>query len=127
MVYILDHVYALHRGAVESRNPALAGQIGHFQSACREPARRMGLAPFEAAVDEGFDPEKHQISDDAAAPVAETLVADTLAPGYLFQGRLIRRALVRLKTDHAEEAEVENAAEESGVEIPENRQNSLPI
>jgi molecular chaperone GrpE (heat shock protein) len=93
---ILDHVFALHQAAARSGNAELAAQIDGFQTACRDAARRVGLAPFQAAADEKFDPQKHR-AHGVEQPAADALVAETLAPGLTFQGRLIRHALVQLK------------------------------
>ena len=93
---ILDHTFALHTAAQRSGQPELAEQIGNFQNACRDSARRVGLAPFEPAAGEKFDAERQRIH--GAEDVAEdSVVAETLAPGLTFQGRLIRPALVKLQ------------------------------
>ena len=84
---ILDHIFALHNAAARSGQPELAEQIGQFQNACRDAARRVGLAPFNAAPDEKFDAQKHR-AHGVENPPAEAVVAETLAPGMTFQGRL---------------------------------------
>jgi molecular chaperone GrpE (heat shock protein) len=96
VIHILDHVFALHRAACRSGQPALAGQIGQFQNSCREAARRIGLAPMLALAEEPFDPKLHQLRENEA-PGQNALVGETLAPGYSFQGQLVRRALVALQ------------------------------
>jgi hypothetical protein len=48
VVRILDHIFALHNAAARSGQPELAEQIAHFQNACRDAARRVGLTPFVA-------------------------------------------------------------------------------
>ena len=102
-VRMLDHVYALHQGAVRSGAPKLIEQMGHFQTACRDAARRVGLIPYSATVAEPFDAQKHQLVDvEAKAPPGAT-VAETVAAGYTFQGRLIRPALVRLTNGQAKD------------------------
>jgi molecular chaperone GrpE (heat shock protein) len=93
---ILDHIFALHNAASRSGNADLAEQVGNFQNACRDAARRVGLAPFSAAPDEKFDAQKHR-AHAVENPPADALVAETLAPGITFQGRLVRPALVQLK------------------------------
>ena len=93
---ILDHIFALHNAAARSGQPELAEQIGQFQNACRDSARRVGLTPFAAASDEKFDAQKHRVHG-VENPPADAIVAETLAPGLSFQGRLIRPALVRLQ------------------------------
>ena len=60
IVRILDHIFALHNAASRSGNAELAEQIGQFQTACREAARRVGLVPFSAAPPDKFDAQKHR-------------------------------------------------------------------
>jgi molecular chaperone GrpE (heat shock protein) len=99
LVRVLDHVYALHVGAVRSGQPNLIQQLGSFQSACRDAARRVGLSPFAASESEPFDAERHQPVGDGAKPPPDAVIAETIATGYTFQGRLVRPALVRLRGD----------------------------
>ncbi len=96
LVRMLDHIYALHKAALRSGQPALVEQIGLFQSACREAARRVGLAPFVAEPAEGFDEQRHQIVNGDPQPLPGALVDETVATGYTFQGRILRPALVRV-------------------------------
>lgn len=98
LVHLLDHVYALYQAGARSGQPNLQEQLAHFQDACRDIARRVGLLPFEAVPNEGFDGERHQLPEDQPAP-PDSRVAHTLATGYTFQGRLLRRSLVALQTD----------------------------
>jgi molecular chaperone GrpE (heat shock protein) len=98
LVHLLDHVYALHTGAARSGQPRLIEQLTHFQNACRDAARRVGLSPFAADTGEKFDAQRHK-SIEAEAPPAGTVVAENLAPGYTLQGRIIRPALVRVTAD----------------------------
>jgi molecular chaperone GrpE (heat shock protein) len=93
---ILDHIFALHNAAARSGQPELADQIGNFQNACRDAARRVGLTPYSAAPDEKFDAQKYR-AHGVETPPADAIIAETLAPGLTFQGRLIRPALVRLQ------------------------------
>jgi molecular chaperone GrpE (heat shock protein) len=95
-VHLLDHVFALHKAASRSGQPALAAQLDQFQLACREIVRRLGLVPFTAKDTELFDPENHAVADNQSAPPPNSTIMDALAPGYRFQGRLVRRALVRV-------------------------------
>lgn len=95
-IRMLDHVYALHLGAVRSGQPNVIQQVSHFQNACRDVARRIGLTPFIPGESEPFDPQRHQLLEDEAKPAPEAVVGETLAAGYTFQGRLLRPALVRL-------------------------------
>lgn len=94
LVHVLDHVYALHAGATRSGQPRLIEQLTHFQNACRDAARRVGLAPFAPAAGEAFDSKSHQWADGDAPP-AGAIVTEASMPGYTFQGRLVRPALVR--------------------------------
>ena len=97
LVRILDHTFALHQGAVRLGQKSVSEQIEHFQNACLDVARRVGLAPFVAVPDEPFDSKRHQLADSETAP-ADSKVAGTLAAGYTFRGELLRPALVELQT-----------------------------
>lgn len=97
LVRVLDHVYALNAGARRSGQPNLIEQLSHFQNACRDAARRVGLTPFAAEAEEPYDAQRHQLLDGAPPPPADAVVAETIATGYTFQGRLIRPALVHLR------------------------------
>jgi molecular chaperone GrpE (heat shock protein) len=103
LVRVLDHVYAVHQGALRSGQPNLIEQMGHFQNACRDVARRVGLNAFVAREAEAFDAQRHQVVDHESQNVTGGLVDDTIAAGYTFQGRLIRPALVRLRENGAGE------------------------
>ena len=105
---ILDHIFALHNAATRSGQPELAEQIGSFQNACRDAARRVGVTPFSAAAEEKFDAQRHR-AHGVETPPAEAVVAETLAPGLTFQGRLIRPALVRLHDANAPAAAPEKS------------------
>ncbi len=111
LVRMLDHVYALHKGALRSGQPNLIAQLGNFQVACRDAARRVGLSPFAAAEAEPFDPQRHQLVDGDGKPGADAVVEETIATGYTFQGRLLRPALVRLRSNGAGQAPVSAATE----------------
>ena len=100
-VRMLDHVYALHQGASRSGQPNLIEQVGSFQNACRDAARRVGLTPFIANEAEPFDAQRHQLLEEGAKPPADAVVEETVATGYTFQGRLLRPALVRLRGNGA--------------------------
>jgi molecular chaperone GrpE (heat shock protein) len=100
-VRMLDHVFALHQGASRSGQPTLIEQVGSFQNACRDAARRVGLTPFIANEAEPFDAQRHQLIEEGAKPPADAIVGETVAAGYTFQGRLLRPALVRLQGDGA--------------------------
>lgn len=98
LVRLLDHVYALYMAGVRSGQPRLREQLGHFQAACRDIVRRVGLIPVEAAPDEPFDELKHQLAEEGAPAPAGTPIAETVATGYTFQGRVLRPPIVRVKT-----------------------------
>ena len=100
LVRMLDHVYALHLGAVRSGQPNLIAQLDQFQHACRDAARRIGLTPFAANPDEQFDSQRHQVLEGEKVPADGATVAETLATGYTFQGRMLRPALVRLQGEN---------------------------
>jgi molecular chaperone GrpE (heat shock protein) len=96
VIRILDQAHALYQAAVQSGQTELVGQIGQFQNACREIARRVGLTPWAAQSGETFDAKRHQLVKDAVAP-ENSVIENTLAPGYTYQGQLVRRILVRLQ------------------------------
>jgi molecular chaperone GrpE (heat shock protein) len=95
VIHVLDHVFALHGAAARSGNPALASQLEHFQFACRDIVRRLGVAAFAPEKGAPYDAQTQQVPEgqDVSTPSAQ--VAEILAPGYTFQGQLVRRALVR--------------------------------
>jgi molecular chaperone GrpE (heat shock protein) len=99
LVRVLDHVYAVHQGALRSDNRNLIEQMSNFQNACRDAARRVGLTPFVATESEPFDAQRHQLVDGNGHTPPGSVVAETVASGYTFQGRLLRPALVRLRED----------------------------
>lgn len=102
LVLILDHVFALNKAAVRSGKPELIEQIGLFQNACRDVARRVGLVAFEPGPGEPFNPDRHRLIDDHAKPPPDAVVGETLAPGYSFQGQFLRPAVVALKSHEPE-------------------------
>src|SRR5688572_25568894 len=55
LVHTLDHVYALYHAAERSGQGNLTGQLGQFQNACRDAARRVGLLPLLANHADPFD------------------------------------------------------------------------
>lgn len=124
---ILDHTFALHSAAVRSGHAEVAAQIGHFQNACRDVARRVGLTPFVAAHGEKFDAERHR-AHGVENPPAGSVVEETVAPGLTYQSRLVRPALVRLEQPGkpAEEPATEPAQEASS-EKPEAAKDSSPL
>jgi len=125
LVRMLDHVYALYQGALRSGQPRVVEQLGNFQNACRDTARRVGLTPFVAANAEPFDPQRHQLMEADAKPVSGSLVAETLATGFTFQGRLIRPAIVRLQGKPKEEAGAVDGKEMSLTPDAENQRELI--
>ena len=99
LVRILDHIFALHQAAVRWGLPNLVEELGQFQNACRDTARRVGLVAFVAIPGEPYDSRVHQLADASIAPAAEARVAQTIAAGYSFQGQLLRPALVSLQAE----------------------------
>jgi molecular chaperone GrpE (heat shock protein) len=124
LVRMLDHVYALHQAALRSAQPALIEQLGSFQNACRDAARRVGLTPYCAGPDEIFDGHRHQVVEGGGAPVADAVVEETLATGFTFQGRLLRPALVRLRNGTPPKASSENPDPTVSTDAD---QNQLPL
>ncbi|MDR3456637.1 MAG: nucleotide exchange factor GrpE [Verrucomicrobiae bacterium] len=118
VVRILDHIFALHNAAVRSGQPDLADQIGNFQNACRDAARRVGVTPYSAAPEEKFDAQKFR-AHGVETPPADAVIAETLAPGLTFQGRLIRPALVRLHDVNAPEVKAPEAPAPAAEAVPE--------
>src|SRR5436190_10934397 len=55
LVMMLDHVYALYLAGRRSGQQNIMQQLGSFQNACRDVARRVGLIPFEAQPNEVFN------------------------------------------------------------------------
>jgi hypothetical protein len=101
LVRILDHVFALYQAGARSGQANVVQQLGNFQNACRDAARRVGLAPFVATAGEPFDSKLHQLSDSTESPTAESRVAETVATGFTYQGQLVRTALVTLQKAEA--------------------------
>lgn len=95
-VRTLDHVYALYLAGQKSGQPALAQQLGQFQGACRDAARRVGLAPYLPELGEPFDERGHMLPDPNAKPAEGSVVDSVVATGYTFQGQLLRRAVVNV-------------------------------
>jgi molecular chaperone GrpE (heat shock protein) len=100
-VRMLDHVFALYTGAQRSGQPALVEQVGNFQAACLDAARRIGLNPFAAKPGDAFDGGRHRMVD-GSTPEAGTPVSDTLAPGFTFQGQVLRPAIVAISVGQPE-------------------------
>ncbi|EEF61598.1 nucleotide exchange factor GrpE [Pedosphaera parvula] len=105
IIRMLDHTYALHQAAIRSAQSGLIEQLGNFQNACRDVARRTGLAPFIPNAGDPFDPQFHQLADTNAQPQPDAKVGEVVATGYSFQGQLLRAALVTLQTEILERVE----------------------
>jgi molecular chaperone GrpE (heat shock protein) len=123
LVRILDHVHALNRAAAKSGQPNVVEQLGRFQTACYDAARRVGLTPFIAATEEKFDAQRHQAMDGQSKPEDGAAVDETVASGYTFQGKLLRPALVRLRNGNGgspalAEPKTETAAEPAQNQLP---------
>jgi molecular chaperone GrpE (heat shock protein) len=125
LVRVLDHVHGLHQGALRSGQPNVIEQVSLFQNACRDAARRIGLAPFIATEAEPFNAQRHQPIEEGAQPPPDATVAETLATGYTFQGRLLRPALVRLNAGPA--AATVPADVTPAAAIPDGDQSQLPL
>lgn len=117
MVRTLDYVYALYLAGVRSGKPELTSELSQFQNACRDAARRVGLAPFAPSVGEAFDPRQHQAHEAATEPPPGAPVGEVLATGYTFQAQLLRRALVRIAAGETQSAARIEDVSESPKEI----------
>ncbi len=125
LVRLLDHVHALHQGAVRSGQSKVIEQVSRFQHACRDTARRVGLMQFVAQEAEPFDAQRHQSVEDGVQPAPEATVAETIATGYTFQGKLVRPALVRLnQSPSPTSAQVDAAPPQV---IADSEQSHLPL
>ncbi len=122
LVRVLDHVFALHTGAVRTGDQRFIEPISNFQNACRETVRRLGLVPFVAEPDEPFAAERHQLAGGKEKPPAGGVIAETIGTGYTFQGKLLRHAVVRLR----EENSGAEATELPG-QNPEKSEDELPL
>jgi molecular chaperone GrpE (heat shock protein) len=109
LVRVLDHVHALHAGAVRSGQTKLIEQLQQFQNACHDAVRRVGLVPFGAAPGEPFDAQRHQ-TRNGEPPAAAATIAETIAAGFTYQGRIIRHALVRPGDGEAKPVEASEPA-----------------
>lgn len=100
LVFIMDHIFALNKAAERSGQDNLIKQLGHFQNACRDAARRVGLIPVVANPGDAFDAQKHQLPEGEAPTGAS--VGEVLVCGYSYQGKLLRRTLVQLSGEKPE-------------------------
>jgi molecular chaperone GrpE (heat shock protein) len=115
---MLDHVHALHQAGVRSKQRHLVEQLGAFQHACRDVARRIGLVPIVPEPGTPFDVAAHQVMDGAPAPEG-AVIAEVIAPGYAFQGQGVRRAVVLLgnRTEAAEAPSGKAGAAETDTQL----------
>ena len=96
-VQMLDHVFALTRAAERSGQAQIIKQLQQFQNACRDVARRMGLAPFVPTLGDTFDQRTHQLPNPQMHAAEGATIHDVLACGFTYQGQLLRRSLVLLE------------------------------
>ncbi|MBM3830035.1 MAG: nucleotide exchange factor GrpE [Verrucomicrobia bacterium] len=115
LVRVLDHVFALHRAGKHSGQQNLIEQLAHFQNACRDAARLIGLVAFAPTPGDKFVPGQHQVADGRKDVPSDAKVFETVAPGYTFQGQMLRPALVLLDAPAAKPAPASSAAE---VDLP---------
>ena len=114
-VRMLDHVFALHKAAARSGQRNVIEQLTHFQNACRDTARRLGIVPIVPEAGIPFHPDSHQLLD-GAKPGDGATIADIIAPGFTFQGAVIRLPVVAVngvKTDEPKAAEAQLSFDES--------------
>lgn len=95
LVLVLDHVSALHGGAVRSGKTGVIEQLTQFRHACQEAVRRVGLVAYAPAPGDAFDPARHASADSDAVPDGG-VIAEPLTVGFTLQGQVVRPALVRL-------------------------------
>lgn len=117
VVRMLDHVYALYLAGLRSGQPNLAEQFTHFQNACRDAVRRVGLVILVAPSEAPYDADAFQLYDPNAPVPDGAVVAETVATGYSFQGKLLRRPVVVLKPAPAS-VSTPAGAESFGTEPP---------
>jgi molecular chaperone GrpE (heat shock protein) len=96
-VRMLDHVFALYQGGIRSGRPELIQQLGNFQNACREAARRVGLMPYVPGPGETFDPARHQLLEGDPKEAVGAQIREVVATGFTLQGKPARPALVRVE------------------------------
>jgi hypothetical protein len=96
LVRIMDHVYAITAAGMRSGQRNVIAQLTQFQNACRDAARRVGLAPIEIDPGTPYDPDQHQLPE-GVAPTPGARVAYTLATGYTLRGERVRPPLVQLE------------------------------
>jgi molecular chaperone GrpE len=101
LIRVMDHIYALQQGALRSGQANVISQVGNFQNACREVARRVGLMPLIAEAGQPFTSVTQQVVEGEPTPGPGAVISEAVACGWSFQGKLLRPALVRLqRTGH---------------------------
>jgi len=103
VVRMLDHVHALHQAGLRSGQRPLVEQLTHFQNACRETVRRLGLVPILPDLGATFDPGQHQVLEDQTVSEG-AFIREIIAPGYSFQGQILRLPVVALQPPDASES-----------------------
>jgi hypothetical protein len=101
---MLDHVFALNQAGRQSGKEALIKQLNHFQAACRDVARRVGVVTHEPKPEDGFDTEKHQLRDPEAEPEAGAKIIGIAAQGVTHQGQVLRKAVVVIEGEEPGQA-----------------------
>lgn len=98
LVHTLDHVNALYQAGARSGQPNLAAQLNAFQTACRDLARRVGLVPIDAEVDQPFDATQHDTVEGESQADGSAVIRQVVATGFSFQGQVLRKPIVVLKS-----------------------------
>ena len=122
LVHLLDHVHALYQAGLRSGQPNLTGQLGAFQTACRDLVRKIGLVPIDAETNQPFDPSLHDIVEGQDQPDAPSQVAQVIATGYSFQGQVLRKPIVTVRSlseTDTETLEPENTLGETPATVQE--------
>lgn len=97
VVSMLDQTFRLHQAAVRSGKSGVSDNIGKFQLANRDMARRVGVVLRESATGATFDSTQHRLADESTPP-AGALIQEVLAPGVDFQGQALRPELVAVSS-----------------------------
>lgn len=112
-IRILDHIYALNKAAERSGQTALVAELGQFQHACRDAARRIGINAVVPESGIPVDPAAHNLIDGDAALSPNAKIREVVATGYTFRGQLMRKPLVNLTPELAENQTSGNGTAES--------------
>lgn len=97
LVFTLDHTFALFKAAARSGQQNVIHQIGRFQGAILDAARRVGLNAVSVEPGTPYTADAQVLPEGITVPSEGGLVSETLAPGYTFQGRLLRKPMVQLE------------------------------